>query len=277
MPGINDLGTPNTNDYNLGRGVVYFALLDTDGTPLGYRDLGNAPEFNISVESETLEHQSSREGLKKTDKEVVISQKVNLSLTLDEINFQNLALLFAGETAAHTNVAVAGFSEHAMIASLVKGQWYDIVNSSGERAYDISADDLTVKIDGGATLTKDTDYTVDEKMGRLFFLSGSGNTSDTDTIDVTLAANAQAGDVDEVQALTKTAVQGALKFVGKNPAASDHQTEYQFHQVSLKAEGDFSLIGDEFTTMGFTAVAEANENADAASPTLTIRTVPVSA
>ena len=68
-------------------------------------------------------------------------------------------------------------------------------------------------------------------------------------------------------------VKGALKFISENPAAGDHQYEFQFHQVSLKAEGDFGLISDEFTTMGFTAIAERNETAGGtASPTLTVRT-----
>ena len=83
MPGVNTTGVPNTNDYNLGRGIVYFSLLDTNGLPTGgYRDLGNAPEFNVSFETETLEHQASRLGLKVTDKEVVISQKCKLSQML---------------------------------------------------------------------------------------------------------------------------------------------------------------------------------------------------
>jgi hypothetical protein len=40
----------------------------------------------------------------------------------------------------------------------------------------------------------------------------------------------------------------------------------------LKAEGDFALIADEFTTMQLTGTAETNADADADSPTLTIRT-----
>ena len=30
MPGINETGLPNTDDYNLGRGIVYFASLSED-------------------------------------------------------------------------------------------------------------------------------------------------------------------------------------------------------------------------------------------------------
>jgi hypothetical protein len=66
---------------------------------------------------------------------------------------------------------------------------------------------------------------------------------------------------------------GALKFISQNPANNDESTEYQFHQVSLKAEGDFAQISDEFSQMQLTGTAERNTTADADSPTLTIRSV----
>lgn len=278
MPGINLTGRANTADYNLGRGRVYFAPLLASGMPGAYRDLGNAPEFNINVEVETLEHQSSRQGLRVTDKEIVISQKVNLSLQLDEINFENVALFFSGTTEDDvTNVAVAGFTKYTMIENVEKGRWYDIVNSSDARAYDIDASNLTLE-EGTTTLTKGStgtaDVEVDEVMGRLFFRPESANLtySGTEDIDVTLAADSGAKSIDEVKALTQTSVSGALKFLSENPANNDFMYEYQFHQVSLKAEGDFGLISDDITTMGFTGVAEQNASADADSPTLTIRT-----
>lgn len=299
MPGINTTGLPNTEDYNLGRGIVYFAplssVVDSLNLPLGYRDLGNAPEFSISLETETLEHQSSRTGLKVTDKEVVISQKITLALTLDEINFQNLAALLSGDSSqtTPTNPAIAGFSIITQwIGSVVLGEWYDMTDAtsptpgdatsvpSGDRAYDIDLDTETLAVNPATPLARDIpgtpgDYVTDIEMGRIFFLTNPAEAALVDgvAIDFTLAASATARELDEVQSLTKTAVLGALKFIAENPASSDKQTEYQFHKVSLKAEGDFSLIGDEFTQMQFTAVAERNEQADPDSPTLTVRTL----
>lgn len=282
MAGPNTTGQPNTSDYNLGRGIVYFAALDTTTQlPKAYRDLGNAPEFNISVETETLEHQSSRQGLKVTDKEVTISQKINLSFQLDEINHENLAEFFAGEKAAHTNVAVAGFSQYAMIPDpeVALGRWYDIRDSNGNRAYDVESANLDMETSNVSpvTLVLNTDYLLDSEQGRVFLLSTSTVVataiSGSEDINVTLSADAGARDVNEVRALTQTTVSGALKFIAENPVDADRETEYQFHKVSLKADGDFALIGDEFSTMGFTAVAETNSTASANSPTLTIRTV----
>lgn len=269
MPGLNTTGTPNTKDYNLGRGIVMFALLEDD-LPGAYRDLGNAPEFNITTEVDTLEHESSRGGLRVVDKEVVVSQKMSLSVTIDEVNMENMALFFSGDTASFTNAAIAGFAEHEMISSVVLGRHYDIVNASNARAYDITSAAITVQV-GATTLVEDTDYTLDKAMGTIFFLSSATNVTAGDAIDVTLQGRPAAAAVDEVRALTSSSVSGALKFISINPAADDAKTEYQFHKVSLKATGDYALIGNEWTTMQLEGVAEKNETASPLSPTLTIR------
>ena len=277
--GLNTTGLPNTADYNLGRGIIYVSTL-LNGLPdaSGWRDLGNAPEFSVSNEVETLEHQSSRQGLKITDKEVTISQKINLAFTLDEINFQNLALLFSGTALSEptVNPAIAGFGPIDQTTAVVLGRHYDITSLAGQtgvRAYDIATANLTLNETSGAPvlMVEGTDYTVDEKNGRVFILSTAVNIVAGEPFSVTLAADAGAENVDEVRALTQTTVTVALKFISENPANNDQQTEYKFHQVGLKAEGDFALIGDEFTTMGFTAVAESQPLADADSPVLTVR------
>lgn len=290
MPGFNATGTPNTKDYNLGRGTVYFAAFPTGSatgrSDAGYRDLGNCPEFNISVDVETLEHQSSQEGLKVTDKEFVISQKVNLSLSLDEINFENGALFFSGtagdgtylNTPAISGIEAAAATGISLVstANFTAGRWYDIADASGNRAYDILAANLRLNAvaTAGTDYVQVTDYTVDEKMGRVFIPSVGAIATANAEVFMELAPDGGAVAADEISALAVSSVSGSLKFISENPTASDHQTEYEFHQVSLKADGDFSLIGDEFTTMQLTGVAERNTlfTALGASKTLTIRT-----
>lgn len=277
----NTTGLPDTRDYNLGRGIVYVSLLNTAGRPVSFRDMGNATEFNINVESETLEHRSSRSGLADVDKEVELSRAMTLSVTFDELNLQNVADFLAGEIATHTNVAVAGFAEWEMVpaGTLVAGRWYDIKNSSHNRAYDVRTADITVKTTNGTpvTLALNTDYTVDTEMGRIFILSTSAAVATAVTagegLDVTLAAYVSARGVDEVRALSKTTARVAIKFIAENPADDGSKTEFNFHAVTLKAEGDFGLISDEWTTMQFTGKAEKNTQASSTSPTLTIRKV----
>ncbi len=280
MPGPNTTGTANTADYNLGRGILYFASPLISSLPVDWRDLGNCPEFNLSIEVETLEHQSSRAGLKTVDKDVVISQKATVSFGLDELNHENMAAFLAGAKVSHTNVAVAGFSSRLLVpaAQLALGRWYDLTDASGERAYDVVTSDVIIKNSTDVvTMVDGTDYTLDTEMGRFFVLSTSSAMAAAiaavEGLNVTLSAEATASDVDEVQGLTTTSVVGALKFVAENPANADAKTEYHFHQISLKAEGDLSLIGDDYSVMNFTGTAEKNTTADAASPTMVIRNV----
>lgn len=272
MAGINTTGKPRTTDYQLGRGKLYAATL-TNGIAGPYRDLGNCPEFSVTGEIETLEHQSSRGGLRVTDKRVTLSQTLNISFTLDEINHENLALFYAGNTSTSTvNAAIAGFAKYEMIASVEVARWYDIKNSTGGRAFDIDADDITVEV-GATTLVLNTDYELDLEMGRIFFLPTSSDVANTDSIDVTLSAKAGARTLQQVDALLTSSVPVALKFIAENPANSDVKTEYQFHQVTFSPEGDSSLIGDDWTTLPFSGTAERNEAVSDTSKTLTITTL----
>lgn len=272
--GLNLTGQPNTGDYVLGRGIVYFATLAANGKPdgNGWRDVGNATEFNVSVESETLEHQSSRQGLQVTDKEVTLSQTMSVAFTLDEINFQNLALFLSGETATHTNAAVAGFADVELTASVVLGRWYDLVDGNGERAYDIDKANLTL-VEAGTptTLVEGTDYLVDETMGRVFILTTATGIAAGEALEATLVADAGAKAVDEVRGLTQGNQIVAVKFIAENPANNNARREFQFHKVTLSSDGDFALIGDEFATMGFSGSVEDATTVDPDAPFCRVR------
>jgi hypothetical protein len=278
MAGLNTTGNSAPKDYVLGRGKVYFANLVGD-LPDAYRFLGNAPDFNITVEVETLEHQSSRSGLKVTDAEVTISQKVSLSLSLDEMNFRNLALFFSGASGAKASVngeTTMGAVKQLNSATqnIVPGRWYDCLDTNGDRVYHIDSGATVLVQDQSANAaTVDVDYTLDRAMGRIFVIATSSVLTSADTgLEWQVTGNT-ATVVEEVQALTTGRIEGALKFISSNPGDDDHFTEYQFHKVSLKADGDFGLISDEVTTMQLTGVAEANATAGGAgSPTMTVTT-----
>lgn len=273
-------GKPNTQDYFLGRGVVYLAPLDTStGLPGAYRDLGNCPAFAIQVESEELLHQSSRTGTRVTDKRVTLSQDISFTFSLDEISHENLALFFGGLVSSITNPAVAGVG--TMMApieitdSVELGRWYDL-----KTAYDgsgnpvaFSAANIPVILGddgmGASALTIDTDYEIDYKMGRVFIKHNAVNISAGDDLLWYSAANASApATLDLMAALDGTNQDYALKFISENPANGDEQIEYHFHSVQVAADGDFALIGDEFTQASFSGTAQQNSVEEA---TLTVR------
>ena len=283
MPGINTSGAPNTRDYVLGRGIVRLASLTAAGLPDadGFRDLGNAPEFSITVSVEDLRHQSSRSQLKFTDKRCTISQEVGVSFILDEMNYQNLADYFSGETGSYTNPHDTAWVGHdnAIVASVLKvGNWYQLKDDTGARVYDLGAAGLTYSFEqdpaGTPAVLAADDYEIDEAMGLVRFLSG-GTTSlaDGDVIGFEITTPATVGqDLDEVSALTQADVTGALLFVQTNACDQGNKSEYLFHKVSLSSDGDLPLIGDEVQQASFTGVAEVNSAVTETSQVLTVRT-----
>jgi hypothetical protein len=87
------------DNYTLGRGCLFF----DNGT--GERELGNAPEFNIGVDVDLIEHFSSKSGLRIKDKRVVNELTPTLSFILDEINRENVADAFLADIDSVVQVA----------------------------------------------------------------------------------------------------------------------------------------------------------------------------
>lgn len=288
MPGLNTTGAPNTRDYQLGRGIVRMAALAANGLPdaNGFRDLGNAPEFNISLSVEDVRHQSSRTQLKFTDKRVTISQEVGVSFILDEINFQNLSDFFVGSTEEYSNPhnSTWATTNLSVISTAVKvGNWYQLYDdgtagSHGpNRVYDLGAASLVYSFeeDPGGTpvpLVEGTDFELDKEMGLVRFLPTSILVVDGNTVGwrISTAAAVQQN-LDQVNALQRADVVGALLFIAANASDQGNKTEYLFHRVSVSPDGDLPLIGDEFMQASFTGVAEVNSAVPDTSKVLTVR------
>ena len=281
MPGPNTTGTPNILDLMLGRGEVFVADLKTDGTPKGFRPVGNVPSISVGTSIETKEHFSSMSGLKAQDLQVVLSDSRSISLQLEELNHQNLAIAFSGETATETNAGYAGFSEHLMVddGELLAGHWYEIKNAAGLRAVDVDGSKLTVKTNEGPpnTLVEGVDYDLDAKFGKIFMRADSTDVTDAVALEVgllvTLTADSSAVQTSNlVKGLTSVPVAKAVKIIIEN-AASGEKTEVQFHKVRLKANGDMNLISDEWMVLPLEGAIEENTGADANSPYFSVRSL----
>lgn len=120
--------SPNTDNYTLGKGVVYFDQKNMDtGLYTGERDLGNAPEFAFNVSLETLEHFSARGGLKAKDKNIISQITPGVTFTLDEINKANLALLTLADIDEVTQTAGGATAEAVTVHP---GMRSDLANRS---------------------------------------------------------------------------------------------------------------------------------------------------
>ncbi|CAK9074174.1 Uncharacterized protein (Fragment), partial [Durusdinium trenchii] len=194
---INSTGKPDTRDYVLGRGIIYLAELGSNSLPGAYRDLGNAPSFAFTVETEDLEHQNSRSGLKVTDKRAVISQTISINFSIDELNHDNMSLFFTGAVDSFANPAVAGVSATVITTAVKKGFHYPLLTAydgSGNQVVLADSTGLTVRRDPSGTpvtLVEGTDFEIDHATGQIFFLSTSVTVMEGDEID--WAVTAQAG------------------------------------------------------------------------------------
>jgi len=313
--------SPSTDNYTLGKGVVYFDQL-ISSVFQGERDLGNAPAFTFSIALEKLEHFSSRGGLRAKDKEIISQITPSVAFTLDEINKENIALLTLGDISTVTQV-LGGVAAEVATAHLDKRSALAFRNIiTYTLAYDTGTFDFVagevVTGAGGATgivlavtgvtatgtltiaktnttayvddevltgsivgvaavdsltgealatgtptiLVQDatdtttyvagTDYVIetllkDNSIGRVKFLSG-GTVTDAEVVHITYGYGAVV--YYEIQAFKNTQVEGRLRFVSDNPAGDDQELE--IWNVSLAPAGDTAMIGDDWSTLGFT-------------------------
>ena len=84
--------SPNVNNLQVGKGIVSFKKQGESD----YRDLGNVTSFKITPDADTLEHFSSRTGVKKRDVLIVLQQKMKVTMVMEEFTANNLAMMVYG-------------------------------------------------------------------------------------------------------------------------------------------------------------------------------------
>ena len=89
--------------YQLGKGIISIGEWVGLVPPPVLADVGNAPEFEVEVTEEKIEHKSSRTGVGAVDKEVIIETGYTVNFILDEVSVSNLARFVKG-TVVGSNV-----------------------------------------------------------------------------------------------------------------------------------------------------------------------------
>jgi hypothetical protein len=85
--------SPNVGNLQVGKGIVSFMQ---EGTSM-FRDLGNVTAMAITPNMTTLDHFSSREGVRKKDLTIIIEKQANVTLTMEEMTAQNIAIMLLGD------------------------------------------------------------------------------------------------------------------------------------------------------------------------------------
>ena len=85
--------SPSTDNYYVGKGKISFKATGENA----FRDVGNVSSLETAPNVTTLEHFSSREGVKTKDMEVVTEKKMTVTMVMDEWTADNLAMMLLGD------------------------------------------------------------------------------------------------------------------------------------------------------------------------------------
>ena len=229
-------------NYTLGRGKVYISRYVNGVADGAYRYIGNTPEFSLNIESETLDHYSSDEGIREKDDSVPLEVNRTGSMTTDNIDPGNVALFFFGSESTVAQASVASSTE--TLTGIEAGHSYKLgVTASNPAGYfGIDETGFAVAVaPGGTALVEDEDYTIDYDNGMIHFIDTSTVAVDGEDIEVTYAVAASS----RSRVISGSEpVECAIRYVTKNPKGDNCQ--FFFPYVKLTPNGDYALKGDEW-------------------------------
>jgi hypothetical protein len=149
--------SPSTDNYSVLKGTVTFDAVD----------LGNVSKITLTPSFDTLDHFSSRSGVKSLDKQVVVSKKLEIALTLDEWSESNVRLAILGSATGTINIFALAEREGELIITGTNevGQKYvwtlPSVSFKPSGSLDLISDEwATMEITGTVNLVADSFGTV---------------------------------------------------------------------------------------------------------------------
>lgn len=94
--------------YYSGQGVVLVSTRRADGTPSGFRNVGNVSSLVIAMETTVLEHKESSTGSRTTDLRLITENKATVTMNLENFEASNLEIGLFGTT---TQLVSAGVTD----------------------------------------------------------------------------------------------------------------------------------------------------------------------
>lgn len=222
------------NEYLFGKGKVSLAERDGNGAVSKVLYLGNCPELKISGSADRVEHFESESGINSRDRSIVRSSALEMSVTLESMSADNLALLLWG---GKSTIAAATSETHIFPTGIAAGESHVIPNG-----FDLS--NTSLKDSAGSPVTVPTiKYTLSESFGSIQFLDVAGYTQ---PFKLTFDRGAAVS----VPFMTHQAPTRFLRFEGLNlgnPGTSVSQKFLvELYIVQFDPVADLSLIGDDF-------------------------------
>ena len=227
-----------TDNYVLGQGKVFFDEINlTTKLAIGKgRFIGNVPEdgFIISPAVQEQDHFESYTGYNRKDARIETQQMATITVRMEDINKDNLAIAMFGVSATippgsvtnETKIAHKGFSFHL-----------DRINLTSFTTLALGEAPATVYVNG-------TDYVVDLKTGEVFIPSTS-TIPDATEVKASYVAGAMARTTG-FSALNKELW---VRFNGKNMAAGLSPVVAEAFKVRFKPASTLDFIKNAFPSM----------------------------
>lgn len=228
----------------IGAGDVFLNRLDpSTNLPVGWIYAGDASKFEIKPAADIKERESKgRDTYGQVIETVAIQKPAELTVTFAEVNRENLTLAFMGNQSA-INVAGGTVADEAITMKAGYGVQLAHQNLA-------STGFVLTSSPAGTTYVKDTDYTVNYRMGIVFPVAGSalaaaitaaGNAGLALLVDYT--HNAIAGTL--IQGAKNPQLRTAVKFDGKN-FADGLPTIVTVHEAVLTPNSAFDFLKDDW-------------------------------
>lgn len=180
--------------YYSGQGVVLVSERRPDGTPSGFRNVGNVSALTIAMETTTLEHKESSTGSRTTDLRLITENKATVTINMENFEAANLELGLFGTT---TQLVAAAVSDELTRAtpgrtSITNGISISLVTV--DRTADALAtfasvvDDDTITVDGDVYTAEGT--TGADAANKIFDASGDNAATIASLVGVIAAQTA---------------------------------------------------------------------------------------
>lgn len=162
--------------YYSGQGIVLVSTRRADGTPNGFRNVGNVSALTIAMETTTLEHKESSTGSRTTDLRLITENKATVTMNIENFEAANLELGLFGTTTQLVSAAVSDELTRATPGrtSITNGISISLVTvdrtADADAVFASVADSDTITIDGDIYTAEDT--TGADAANKIFDVSG---------------------------------------------------------------------------------------------------------
>ena len=238
-----------TKNYTLGAGKLYFDRFDENGAKTGEFYIGNTTSLTGSTDETREEHYSADEKSRAKDASVVTQSDMTVGFTTDDIQPENLAMLWKGTA---ETLAVGAITSTTEDVTVNRGRWYQLgvtpTAPTGARSLTVS----TVTDDAGSPVAipggnGGANYELDLELGRIYIKDDAPDVADGDIIKVTYTAAAHSRTVIISKGET---IRGSLRYIADNTTGENRDDYWPL--VEISPDGDYEFKADSWQEMSFT-------------------------